>query len=280
MTLELVSQAHCFGGEQQYYKHESAVLKCNMRFSIFLPPQAKTAECPVVWYLSGLTCTEDNATVKAGFQRVAAELGLIIVCPDTSPRGDVVADDDAYDLGQGAGFYLNATEQPWARHFQMESYIIDELPELVGANFPADMTRQAISGHSMGGHGALTLAFKKPERFKSVSAFSPICSPINCPWGQKVLPAYLGDNMAAWRKHDACALLEDKGAIEADILVDQGLADNFLEEQLKPELLEAAAAACGQSLEVRRQVGYDHSYFFIASFMEDHLRFHAERLGR
>lgn len=278
MALELVSQAHCFGGEQRYYKHESAALQCTMRFSIYLPPHAKTVDCPVVWYLSGLTCTEDNATVKAGFQRVAAELGLIIICPDTSPRGDHVPDDDAYDFAKGAGFYLNATQEPWAEHFQMETYIVDELPKLIGANFPADMKRQAISGHSMGGHGAMTLALKNPDQFKAVSAFSPICSPINCPWGQKALPAYLGGNVAEWRKYDACALLEDNGAIEADILVDQGLADNFLAEQLKPELLEAAAEVCGQSLEVRRQPGYDHSYFFIASFIEDHLRFHEERL--
>lgn len=278
MTLEMISQAHCFGGKQKYYRHASAALKCEMRFSIFLPPQANTGNCPVVWYLSGLTCTEDNATVKAGFQRTAAELGLIIVCPDTSPRGDHVPDDEAYDFAKGAGFYLDATEAPWAENFQMKTYITDELPALIGANFPADMNRQGITGHSMGGHGALTLALKNPKRFKSVSAFSPICSPINCPWGQKALPAYLGSNMAAWRRHDTCALLEDSGPIEADILVDQGLADNFLEEQLKPELLETAAAACGQKLNLRRQPGYDHSYFFIASFIEDHLRFHGERL--
>lgn len=278
MKLELVSQARCFGGEQRYYKHTSTALDCDMRFSVFLPPQAQNGNCPVVWYLSGLTCTEDNATVKAGFQRTAAELGLIIVCPDTSPRGDHVPDDDAYDFGIGAGFYLDATETPWAKNFQMETYIVKELPALIGDRFPADMSRQGITGHSMGGHGALTLALKNPEKFMSVSAFSPICSPINCPWGQKALPAYLGQNADTWRRYDACALLEDRGPITSDILVDQGLADNFLEEQLKPELLEAAAKACGQNLVLRRQPGYDHSYFFIASFIEDHLRFHGQRL--
>lgn len=278
MKLELVSQTHCFGGEQRYYKHTSTALSCDMRFSVFLPPQAQHGKCPVLWYLSGLTCTEDNATVKAGFQRTAAELGLIIVCPDTSPRGDHVPDDEAYDFGKGAGFYLDATEEPWAKNFQMETYITKELPDLISAELPVDMSRQGITGHSMGGHGALTLALKNPKRFKSVSAFSPICSPIECPWGQKVLPGYLGKSLAAWRRYDACALLADDGPIDAEILVDQGLADDFLESQLKPELLEATAEASGQKVTVRRQAGYDHSYFFIASFIEDHLRFHSERL--
>jgi len=278
MKLELVSQARCFDGEQRYYKHTSATLACDMRFSVFLPPQAQNGNCPVVWYLSGLTCTEDNATVKAGFQRTAAELGLIIVCPDTSPRGGHVPDDEAYDFGKGAGFYLDATEAPWAKNFQMETYITKELPDLIGAELPVDMSRQGITGHSMGGHGALTLALKNPAQYKSVSAFSPICSPIECPWGQKALAGYLGENSAAWRRHDACALLADGGPIDAEILVDQGLADDFMESQLKPGLLEAAAEASCQKFTVRRQAGYDHSYFFIASFMEDHLRFHSERL--
>ncbi len=278
MKLELLNQARCFGGEQRYYKHASTALACDMRFSVYLPPQAQKADCPVVWYLSGLTCTEDNATVKAGFQRTAAELGLIIVCPDTSPRGDHVPDDEAYDFGKGAGFYLDATEQPWVKNFQMETYITKELSELIGAELPVDMSKQGITGHSMGGHGALTLALKNPERYKSVSAFSPICSPIECPWGRKALAGYLGQNQAAWRRHDACALLADNGPIDAEILVDQGLADDFLETQLKPELLEAAAETSGQKITVRRQAGYDHSYFFIASFIEDHLRFHGERL--
>ncbi len=277
---DLVSSAKCFGGEQRYYQHTSRELGCDMRFSAYLPSRSASEKCPVVWYLSGLTCTEDNVTVKAGFQRIAAELGLIIVCPDTSPRGDHVPDEDDWAFAKGAGFYLDATEEPWARHFRMESYITKELPELIGGLLPVDLERQAITGHSMGGHGALTLALKNPETYKSVSAFSPISSPIQCPWGQKALPAYVGKNEADWRRHDACALLEDNGAIEAEMLVDQGLADSFLDEQLKPDLLETAAAGAGQSLTLRRQSGYDHSYFFVSTFIEDHLRFHAERLGR
>jgi S-formylglutathione hydrolase len=236
---------------------------------------------PVLWFLSGLTCTEENFTVKAGAQRIAAELGLMLIAPDTSPRGDDVPDDPekAYDFGLGAGFYVDATVPPFALNYRMYSYLTAELPALIAAARPAaDLTRQGITGHSMGGHGALTLALKHPERYRSVSAFAPIVSPINCPWGVKALTGYLGEDRAAWRPYDACALIED-GARVADILVDQGEADSFLTGQLKPELLEAACAKAEIPLTLRRQPGYDHSYFFIATFIEDHLRWHAERLG-
>ena len=274
--MKAVSETKIFGGRQGVYSHKAETTKCEMEFSVFTPPGK--GPFPVVWYLSGLTCTQENATTKAGFQRVAAELGLIIVCPDTSPRGDGVPDDDAYDFGQGAGFYVNATESPWAEHFQMYDYVVDELPKLIADNFPADMNRQSITGHSMGGHGALTVALRNPDRFKSVSAFSPIVSPMNCPWGEKALGGYLGSDSTKWAQHDACALLTESSASFDDILVDQGTADNFLEGQLKPHLFEAACKAAGQKLTLRMQDGYDHSYNFIATFMEDHLRFHAERL--
>lgn len=280
MSLTPVSQTACFGGTQGYYSHEAETTGCTMRFSVFTPPQAKDGKVPVLWYLSGLTCTEDNATVKAGFQRVAAELGLMIVCPDTSPRGDDVPDEDAYDFGKGAGFNVNATEAPWAQHFQMYDYVTKELPALIGAEFPADMARQGITGHSMGGHGALTIFLKNRETYRSVSAFAPIVSPLNCPWGEKALTGYIGADRTAWRQYDACALIEDHGAAEATILIDQGMADGFLENQLKPELFEAACDKAGQALTLRRQEGYDHSYFFIASFMEDHLRHHAAALTK
>jgi S-formylglutathione hydrolase len=278
VTLETVSTTKTFGGVQGVYRHESRETKTPMTFSVFLPPQAGPR--PVVWYLSGLTCTHANVTEKGQFQRVCAELGLVFVAPDTSPRGEGVPDDpeSAYDFGLGAGFYVDATEAPWAANYRMESYIASELPEVIAANFPADMGRQGLTGHSMGGHGALTLALKNPGRWKSVSAFAPITSPLRCPWGEKALGGYLGPDRAAWRRHDATALIED-GARVADLLVDQGEADNFLEAQLKPELLEAACATAGIPLTLRRQSGYDHSYYFIASFMEDHLRWHAERLG-
>ena len=281
MAAELLSRARCFGGEQRVYRHASAETGTPMRFAAYVPPQALGgAKAPVLWFLSGLTCTEENFTVKAGAQRVAAELGLLLVAPDTSPRGEGVPDDPAgaYDFGLGAGFYLDATEEPWARHYRMGSYIARELPELLAAELPADMARQGISGHSMGGHGAITLALKNPGRFASVSAFAPIASPLRCPWGEKALSGYLGPDRAAWRRHDSTALIED-GARLPGLLVDQGLGDNFLESQLKPELLEAACAAAGIPLTLRRQEGYDHSYYFIASFIEDHLRWHAARLG-
>ena len=247
-----------------------------MRFAVFAPPGP--GPHPVLWCLAGLTCTEENFPIKAGAQAIAAELGLMLIAPDTSPRGEGVADDAAYDLGQGAGFYLDATQAPWAPHFRMRSWLERELPPLIGASFPADMDRQSIMGHSMGGHGALTLALRDPGRFRSVSAFAPIASPINCPWGEKALTAYLGSDRAAWREYDACALLDD-GARVAEILVDQGEADSFLEDQLKPELLEAACARAGVALALRRQAGYDHSYWFIQSFVADHLRWHAARLA-
>lgn len=274
--METDSTTKIFGGMQGVYKHAAETTQCEMEFSVFTPPGE--GPFPVVWYLSGLTCTQENATTKAGFQRVAAELGLMIVCPDTSPRGDGVPDDDAYDFGQGAGFYVNATEAPWADHFHMYDYVVDELPKLIAENFPADMTRQSITGHSMGGHGALTVALKNPDRFKSVSAFSPIVSPTNCPWGERALGGYLGNDKTKWTQHDACSLVAKGSGNFDDILVDQGTADNFLEGQLKPHLFEAACKAAGQRLTLRMQNGYDHSYNFIATFMEDHLRFHAERL--
>ena len=277
---EVVSRARCFGGEQRILRHASAETGTEMRFAAFVPPQALAgAKVPVVWFLAGLTCTEENFTVKAGAQRVAAELGLLLVAPDTSPRGEGVPDDPekAYDFGLGAGFYVDATQAPWAKHYRMRSYIERELPALVGAELPADLARQGIMGHSMGGHGALTLALRNPGRFKAVSAFAPIASPMRCPWGEKALGGYLGPDRAAWRQYDATALIED-GARVPDILVDQGTADGFLENQLKPELLEAACTQAGIPLTLRRQAGYDHSYFFIASFVEDHLRWHAARL--
>lgn len=281
MTLETVSQSLCFGGTQFVYRHASSSTGTPMRFAAYLPPKAAQGRCPVVWFLSGLTCTEENFTVKAGAQRVAAELGLILIAPDTSPRGpDVPGDPDcAYDFGLGAGYYLDATQAPWSRHYKMARYIAEELPEVVKANLPADMARQSIMGHSMGGHGALTLALRNPGRFAAVSAFAPIASPMNAPWGQKAFARYLGDDKAMWRAYDACALIED-GARLTDLLVDQGTKDSFLEMQLKPDLLAQACAKAGIPLTLRMQEGYDHSYFFIASFMEDHLRWHAARLNR
>ncbi len=282
MSLELVSQTKSFGGHQGVYRHASRETKTPMTFSVYLPPQAAEAgaRLPVVWYLSGLTCTHANVTEKGQFQRACAELGLIFVAPDTSPRGEGVPDDPegAYDFGLGAGFYVDATQAPWAVNYRMESYIVSELPELVAANFPVDMARQGLTGHSMGGHGALTLALKTPGRWKSVSAFAPISSPMRCPWGEKALGGYLGADRQAWRRYDATALIED-GARVGELLVDQGEADNFLEGQLKPDLLEAACRKAEIPLTLRRQPGYDHSYYFIASFLEDHLRWHAERLA-
>ncbi len=281
MSLETVSTNRMFGGVQGVYRHQSRETKTPMTFSVFLPPQAAEAgvRLPVVWYLSGLTCTHANVTEKGQFQRACAELGLIFVAPDSSPRGEGVPDDPegAYDFGLGAGFYVDATQASWAANYRMESYIVSELPEVIAANFPVDMAHQGLTGHSMGGHGAMTLALKNPGRWKSVSAFAPISSPMRCPWGEKALGGYLGEDRAAWRRYDATALLDD-GARLPELLVDQGEADNFLEGQLKPELLEDACRKAGVPLTLRRQPGYDHSYYFIASFMEDHLRWHAERL--
>jgi len=279
MTLEIVSQAGSFGGTQTVYRHASAETGTDMRFSAYLPPRAEWERVPVLWFLSGLTCTEENFTVKAGAQRVASELGLMVIAPDTSPRGEGVPDDPegAYDFGLGAGFYVDATVGPWSRHYRMRSYVERELPGLVEAELPADMGRQGITGHSMGGHGALTIALRNPGRFAAVSAFAPIASPMNCPWGEKALSGYLGPDRDAWRAYDACALIAE-GAHMPEILVDQGTTDTFLSSQLKPELLEAACAAAGIPLTLRRQDGYDHSYYFIATFMEDHLSWHAARM--
>jgi S-formylglutathione hydrolase len=279
-NLGIVSQSRSFGGRQVVYRHASDETGTDMRFSVYLPPAAAGGAVPVVWFLSGLTCTEENFTVKAGAQRVASELGLMVIAPDTSPRGEGVPDDPdgAYDFGLGAGFYVDATEAPWARNYRMRSYIERELPTLIAAELPADPDRQSIMGHSMGGHGALTIALRSPGRFRAVSAFAPIASPLNCPWGEKALSGYLGPDRAPWREYDATALIED-GARLPDLLVDQGDSDPFLKTQLKPELLEQSCGAAGIPLTLRHHAGYDHSYFFIATFIEDHLRWHADRLA-
>lgn len=277
--LELLSTQRCFGGEQRRYKHYAQSLGCNMVFSVFLPPQANETEVPVVYYLSGLTCTDENFVSKAGAQRRAAELGLAIVAPDTSPRGDGVPDDPegAWDFGLGAGFYINATQAPWSEHYHMYDYVVDELPLLVNQELPVAQVRASIMGHSMGGHGALTIALKNPGRFCSVSAFSPIVAPSECPWGEKAFSHYLGPEREAWLAHDSCHLMRHS-TDPTPMLVDQGDADNFLEEQLAPEKLVLVAEEKGYPLELRMQPGYDHSYFFIASFMDDHLNFHARHL--
>ena len=273
--METLSTARAWGGMQGVYRHASTATGTPMRFAVFTPPG--DGPHPELWFLSGLTCTEANFTEKAGAQRAAAELGLMLVAPDTSPRGEGVADDAAYDLGQGAGFYLNATRAPWTPHFAMATYIADELPALMAANFPADMGAQGITGHSMGGHGALTLALKHPGRFRSVSAFAPIVAPSEVPWGQKAFAAYLGDDRAEWARHDACALIA-AGSHADELLVDQGDADPFLDTQLQPQRLREACAAAGIPLTLNLRVGYDHSYWFIQSFIADPLRWHAERL--
>ncbi len=279
MTLETVSENLSFGGTQGVYSHASETCGCAMRFSLFRPPQAAQGPVPVVWWLSGLTCTEENFTVKAGAQRVAAELGLIVVAPDTSPRGiGNPGEDEAYDFGTGAGFYVDATVAPWSRNYRMYSYVTEELPALVAAEFPADMGAQGITGHSMGGHGALTIHLKNPETYRSVSAFAPISAPMRCPWGEKALGGYLGADRDAWRNYDASELARARPS-KAKILIDQGTADQFLEAQLKPDLLVEACEESGQHFELRLQPGYDHSYFFIATFIEDHLRHHAAALA-
>jgi S-formylglutathione hydrolase len=277
MSLENTSVNKSFDGWTKQYTHHSETLGCDMRFSIYLPPQTASGQkVPVLYWLSGLTCTDENFMQKAAAQRIAAELGIAIVAPDTSPRGTGVADDDGYDLGQGAGFYVNATQAPWNRHFQMYDYVLNELPHLIEATFPVN-DKRSVFGHSMGGHGALVLALRNPDAFQSVSAFSPIGNPTNCPWGRKAFTAYLGKDSATWAEYDASLLMRKvTGGVPA--LVDQGEADAFLEEQLKPETLEAAAMASGYPLQLNRRGGYDHSYHFIASFVEDHLRFHAGHL--
>ncbi|MBC7505409.1 MAG: S-formylglutathione hydrolase [Sandarakinorhabdus sp.] len=277
--METLASAVCHGGRQSFHSHQSAATGTMMKFGVFTPPGAKAsgAPFPVLWCLAGLTCNEETFAIKAGAQQVAAELGLMLVTPDTSPRGEGVADDAAWDMGQGAGFYLDATQAPWAAHFRMESWIIGELPAVIGAGFPADMARQSIMGHSMGGHGALVLALRHPGVFRSVSAFAPIVASTAVPWGQKALPLYLGDDPTAWARHDACALIAG-GARVAELLVDQGLADAFLDSQLQPERLEAACDAAGIPLTLRRHGGYDHGYWFIQSFVDEHLRWHGARV--
>ena len=278
MTLEIVSENKAHGGRQLVVKHASVATATDMTFSIFLPPQAEAGgKLPAVWYLSGLTCTHANVTEKGEYRAACAELGLIFVAPDTSPRGEGVPDGDGYDFGLGAGFYVDASEEPWSGHYRMWTYVTEELPVLVADRFPVDQSRQAITGHSMGGHGALTAALRNPERYRSVSAFSPIVAPSQVEWGSKALGGYLGKDRDIWLRHDAVALIED-GARVPEILVDVGSDDPFLEQQLRPELLEQACADAGIALTLRRQPGYDHSYYFVSTFMADHLRWHAERL--
>ncbi|WP_417253368.1 S-formylglutathione hydrolase [Celeribacter sp.] len=277
MQVKSTNRSH--GGTQGVYTHTSTSTGTEMEFSVFVPDHAEGEKLPVVFYLSGLTCTQANVTEKGEFRAACAELGLIFVAPDTSPRGEGVPDDPdgAYDFGLGAGFYVNATEAPFAQNYRMRDYIEKELPALIGAQFPADMERISIMGHSMGGHGALTIALRNPDQYKAVSAFAPIVSPLNCPWGEKALTGYIGADKSAWREYDACALIED-GARVPDILVDQGSADNFLEGQLKPEFLTQVCEKSGQPLTLRMQEGYDHSYYFISTFMRDHLEWHAIRM--
>jgi len=279
--IEIVSENRAHGGRQLVVKHGSSSTSTDMTFSIFLPPQAEQGPCPVLWYLSGLTCTQANVTEKGEYRAACAEHGIIFIAPDTSPRGPDVptAPDNAWDFGLGAGFYVDATEAPWAANYGMWTYVTDELPKLVGSEFPVDLERQGITGHSMGGHGALTVALNCPDRFRSVSAFAPIVAPGQVPWGQKALAGYLGENRCAWRRHDAVALIDDGARVE-EILVDVGEADPFIEKELRPELLEQSCAAAGIALTLRRQPGYDHSYYFISTFMAEHVAWHAERLNR
>ncbi len=283
MTIETLSETNCFGGRIGFYKHRSRANDCDMRFAVFVPPQAHRGRVPVVTFLSGLTCTEENFMVKSGAQRVAAELGLMLVSPDTSPRGDGVPDDPdgAYDFGLGAGFYLNATESPWSRHYHMYDYVTGELQDAVFGHFPGDRKRHGLTGHSMGGHGALTIGLRNMPLFRSLSAFAPICTTIDSPWGQKALGAYLGDDRSQWAVYDACEVARRCTDTQhfSKILVDQGAADNFLAAQLKPDLLVDACAESGLNIDVRMRDGYDHGYYFISTFMEEHLRFHAAELG-
>lgn len=280
--MEIIERNRCFDGEQLRIKHHSQALSCEMIFALYLPPQATTKKVPLLWWLSGLTCNDQNFVTKAGSQRIAAELGIAILAPDTSPRGDGVPDDadKAWDFGLGAGFYVNATQAPFHTHYRMYDYVQQELPALVATEFAdrIDISRQAISGHSMGGHGALTLAIRHPQQYRSVSAFAPIVEPMQCPWGEKAFTGYLGDDKNTWAEHDTCALIASRG-YDKPVLVDQGLADNFLVNQLKPELLQAACATAGVTLTLNLRDGYDHSYYFISTFFENHLRYHAQFLG-
>ncbi len=277
--IETLSENRSHGGTQGVYRHQSKATGTGMTFSVFVPDHAEGQRLPVLTYLSGLTCTHANVTEKGEYRAACAQHGIIFVAPDTSPRGEDVPDDDAYDFGKGAGFYVDATQDPWAAHYRMRSYVEDELPALIQEHFPADMARQGITGHSMGGHGALTISLRNPGRYRSTSAFAPIVSPLNCPWGEKALTGYIGADRAGWRQYDACALIED-GARLPDLLVDQGTGDNFLEEQLKTRLLQEAVDAAGIPAQIRMQEGYDHSYFFISTFMAGHVAWHAERLER
>ena len=282
MHIETLSEHRCFGGRVGFYRHASASTRCDMRFSVFVPPQAADGPVPALTWLSGLTCTEETFMIKAGAQRIAAEVGLMLIAPDTSPRGDGVPDDPdgAWDFGLGAGFYVNATEAPWYGHYRMYDYVTEELQAVVGENFPLDTARQGIFGHSMGGHGALTLGLRNPGLYRSISAFAPISNPTNCPWGQKALGHYLGQDRSTWAASDACEIVRGLERLPAaGLLVDQGLADPFLEEQLHPHRLEEACSARGVELELRRHEGYDHGYYFISTFIEDHLRHHADILG-
>lgn len=279
MAIDTIFSTKSFGGTQSIYSHISSTTSSDMRFGLFLPTQADTTKVPILYWLSGLTCTEENFIIKAGAQRVAQELGIAIITPDTSPRNlNLPGETESYDVGAGASFYVDATENPWSRNYKMYSYIVNELTSVVRENFPIDETRVGIFGHSMGGHGALTIAIRNSIYFKTVSAFAPICSPVNCPWGQKAFTTYLGNNRQAWQTYDACALIANHGWSGPSILVDQGTNDPYLEEQLKPTLLTKACKAANVQLNLRMQAGYDHSYFFIASFIEEHLRFHAQHL--
>ncbi|WNO52832.1 S-formylglutathione hydrolase [Stakelama saccharophila] len=276
--MQTLSTNKAHGGVQGVYGHASMATGTEMTFSVYVPPHEDGRKLPVLWYLSGLTCSHANVTEKGEYRAACAEHGVIFVAPDTSPRGDAVPDEDSYDFGKGAGFYVDATEAPWSANYRMRSYVEDELPALIAAEFPmADMARQSITGHSMGGHGALTTGLRNPDRFRSISAFAPVVSPINCPWGHKALGRYIGEDRADWRRYDACALIAD-GARVAELLVDQGDADNFLEEQLRPQLLRDACEAAGIDLTLRMQPGYDHSYYFISSFLGEHVAWHAARL--
>jgi S-formylglutathione hydrolase len=283
MTIETLNETSCFGGRIGFYRHRSTVNDCDMQFSVFVPPQADEGDVPVLTFLSGLTCTEENFMVKSGAQRVAAELGLMLVSPDTSPRGEDVPDDpdDDYDMGKAAGFYLNATQQPWSRHYHMYDYITKEFPPILFDNFPGDPARHGLTGHSMGGHGALTIGLRNPDAYRSLSAFAPICTTLHCPWGRKALGYYLGEDQSTWADYDACEVARRSQDVTRydRILVDQGADDPFLDEQLKPGLLDAACRESGLPLDLRIHAGYDHGYYFISTFIEEHLRFHFERLS-
>ena len=280
MTIEKISTTKSFSGDQERYKHTSEVLGCEMVFSVYLPPQAAEKSVPVLYWLSGLTCTDENFTQKAGAQKYAAEYGVALVMPDTSPRGEGIPDDaeKAYDFGLGAGFYVNATQEPWNKNYQMYNYIVHELPALINNNFAVDASRVGIFGHSMGGHGALTIALNNPDKYQSVSAFSPIVSPMNCPWGEKALSNYLGSDKETWKQYDTVHLVQNT-KVRLPVLVDQGSGDNFLDEQLKTSLLKAAAEQADFPMEIRMQSGYDHSYFFISTFIKDHIKFHSDNFS-